>query len=123
MLAHVPERDLHPPEFHLYVLPQRGEAAVFAVAIDQWPAELLLQTANGPGQARLRNAAQPCRGCEIERLSQIDEVADLIEFHSSSARPMSTTKTASNFAGLLLLALRLIGWLAFGGSDQLSPAL
>ena len=27
-------------------------------------------------------------GCEIERLSQIDEVADLIEFHSSSAPPI-----------------------------------
>lgn len=35
----------------------------------------------------------------------------------------STTKTASNFAGSVLLALRLIGWLAFGASDQLSPAL
>src|SRR3546814_15522628 len=54
----------------------------------QWPAEFFLQSANGPGQARLRNAAQACRGGEIERLSQIDEVADLIEFHSSSARPI-----------------------------------
>src|SRR5215469_5642842 len=35
----------------------------------------------------------------------------------------STTKTASNFAGLLLLALRLIEWIAPGPSDQLSPAL
>src|SRR3546814_7463564 len=59
-----------------------------SVAIDQWPAEFFLQSANGPGQARLRNAAQACRGGEIERLSQIDEVADLIEFHSSSARPI-----------------------------------
>src|SRR3546814_18588524 len=58
-----------------------------AVAIDQWPAEFFLQSPNGPGQARLRNAAQACRGGEIERLRQSDEVADLIEFHSSSARP------------------------------------
>ena len=36
---------------------------------------------------------------------------------------VSTTKTASSFAGLVLLALRLIEWVAFGGSDQLSPAL
>jgi hypothetical protein len=35
---------------------------------------------------------------------------------------VSTTKTASSFAGRVLLALRLIEWLAFGGSDQLSPA-
>jgi hypothetical protein len=36
---------------------------------------------------------------------------------------VSTTKTASSFASRVLLALRLMGWLAPGGSDQLSPAL
>src|SRR5260370_20300879 len=41
----------------------------------------------------------------------------------SSLSSVSTTKTASSFAGLALLALRLMGWLAPGGSDQLSPAL
>lgn len=35
---------------------------------------------------------------------------------------VSRTKTASNFAGSVLLALRLIEWIAPGGSDQLSPA-
>lgn len=35
---------------------------------------------------------------------------------------VSRMKTASNFAGSLLLALRLIEWTAPGGSDQLSPA-
>ena len=34
----------------------------------------------------------------------------------------SRTKTASSFAGSVLLALRLIEWIAPGGSDQLSPA-
>ena len=41
----------------------------------------------------------------------------------SSLSSVSTTKTASSFAGRVLLALRLMGWLAPGGSDQLSPAL
>jgi hypothetical protein len=31
-------------------------------------------------------------------------------------------KTASSFAGSVLLALRLIEWIAPDGSDQLSPA-
>lgn len=35
---------------------------------------------------------------------------------------VSRTKTASSFAGSVLLALRLIEWVAPGGSDQLSPA-
>jgi hypothetical protein len=35
---------------------------------------------------------------------------------------VSRTKTASSFAGSVLLALRLIEWIAPGGSDQLSPA-
>src|SRR5215470_12035987 len=35
---------------------------------------------------------------------------------------VSRTKTASSFAGSVLLALRLIAWIAPGGSDQLSPA-
>ncbi len=35
---------------------------------------------------------------------------------------VSRTKTASSFAGSVLLALRLIAWVAPGGSDQLSPA-
>ena len=35
---------------------------------------------------------------------------------------VSRTKTASSFAGFALLALRLIEWIAPGGSDQLSPA-
>jgi hypothetical protein len=35
---------------------------------------------------------------------------------------VSSTKTASSFAGSVLLALRLIEWIAPGGSDQLSPA-
>lgn len=34
----------------------------------------------------------------------------------------SRTKTASSFAGSTLLALRLIEWVAPGGSDQPSPA-
>ena len=33
---------------------------------------------------------------------------------------VSRTKTASSFAGSVLLALRLIEWIAPGGSDQLS---
>ena len=35
---------------------------------------------------------------------------------------VSRTKTASSFAGSVLLALRLIEWIAPGGSDQLAPA-
>src|SRR4051794_39219943 len=35
---------------------------------------------------------------------------------------VSRTKTASSFAGSVLLALRLIEWSAPSGSDQLSPA-
>lgn len=35
---------------------------------------------------------------------------------------VSRMKTASSFAGSVLLALRLIEWIAPGGSDQLSPA-
>jgi hypothetical protein len=35
---------------------------------------------------------------------------------------VSSTKTASSFAGSVLLALRLIEWIAPGRSDQLSPA-
>ncbi len=35
---------------------------------------------------------------------------------------VSRTKTASSFAGSVLLALRLIEWIAPGDSDQLSPA-
>lgn len=35
---------------------------------------------------------------------------------------VSRTKTASSFAASVLLALRLIEWIAPGGSDQLSPA-
>src|SRR5262249_52747910 len=35
---------------------------------------------------------------------------------------VSRTKTAISFAGSVLLALRLIAWIAPGGSDQLSPA-
>src|SRR6185437_10192977 len=35
---------------------------------------------------------------------------------------VSRTKTASSFAGSVLLALRLMEWIAPGGSDQLSPA-
>jgi hypothetical protein len=35
---------------------------------------------------------------------------------------VSRTKTASSFARSVLLALRLIEWIAPGGSDQLSPA-
>jgi len=34
---------------------------------------------------------------------------------------VSTTKTASSFAGWVLLALRLIEWLAFGGSALACP--
>ena len=34
---------------------------------------------------------------------------------------VSRTKTASSFAGSVMLALRLIEWVAPGGSDQLSP--
>jgi|SRR6185312_5753038 len=34
---------------------------------------------------------------------------------------VSRTKTASSFAGSVLLALRLIEWIAPGGSDQFSP--
>lgn len=33
-----------------------------------------------------------------------------------------TTKTASSLAGSVVLAFRLIEWVASGGSDQLSPA-
>src|SRR5262249_1681356 len=35
---------------------------------------------------------------------------------------VSRTNTASSFAGSVLLALRLIEWVAPGASDQLSPA-
>src|SRR4029453_9470046 len=35
---------------------------------------------------------------------------------------VSRTKTASSFAGSVLLALRLIEWISPGRSDQLSPA-
>lgn len=35
---------------------------------------------------------------------------------------VSRTKTASSFAGSVLLALWVIEWIAPGGSDQLSPA-
>jgi len=35
---------------------------------------------------------------------------------------VSRTKTASSFAGWVLLAFRLIEWIAPGNSDQLSPA-
>src|SRR5436853_2801245 len=35
---------------------------------------------------------------------------------------VSRTKTASSLAGSVLLSLRLIEWIAPGGSDQLSPA-
>src|SRR4051794_31198566 len=35
---------------------------------------------------------------------------------------LSRTKTASSFAGSVLLAFLLIEWIAPGGSDQLSPA-
>lgn len=35
---------------------------------------------------------------------------------------VSTTKTARSLAGSVLLALRLIEWIAPGDSDQLSPA-
>jgi hypothetical protein len=35
---------------------------------------------------------------------------------------VSRMKTASSFAGSVLLALRLIEWVAPGASDQLSPA-
>jgi hypothetical protein len=34
----------------------------------------------------------------------------------------SKAKAASSFAASVLLALRLIEWIALGGSDQLSPA-
>ena len=54
------------------------------------------------------------------------EVADSLKGYLtgvvSASSLVSTTKTASRFAGWVLLALRLIEWLAFGGSDQLSPA-
>lgn len=40
----------------------------------------------------------------------------------STLSSLSTTNTASSFAGSVALALRLIAWLAPGASDQLSPA-
>ena len=45
-------------------------------------------------------------------------LAGVVRFLSS----VSTTKTASSFAGSVLLALRLIGWLEPGISKKLSPA-
>jgi len=40
----------------------------------------------------------------------------------SSLSSVSTTNTASSFAGLVLLALRLTGWREPGVSWKLSPA-
>ena len=45
-------------------------------------------------------------------------LAGVVRFLSS----VSTTKTASSFAGSVLLALRLTGWLEPGVSKKLSPA-
>jgi hypothetical protein len=53
VIADALHRDHHAAEFRRDVLAKAGQAAVLPVAIDQWPAKLLLQAADGTGQTWL----------------------------------------------------------------------
>lgn len=67
-----------------------------------------------PGERLLHCASSNAWRCRV-RLRYLMGVVSALSL-------VSRMKTASSFAGSVLLALRLIEWVAPGGSDQLSPA-
>ena len=79
-------RDQHAAELEFDILTEAGEPAVLPVTINQRSTKFFLQAADRAGQAWLGDTTKTSSCREIQRLGQVDEIADLIEFHSPSAR-------------------------------------
>lgn len=79
-LVHLPE-DL--AEVGLHDPPKLGQVRVAALPMNQRTAELAFQVLDGPGQGRLRDVAALGGTCEVERVTQGDEIANFLDFHGA----------------------------------------
>ena len=61
--------------------PKLGQMRVAALAVEQRPAQLMLELLDRAGQRRLADVALLGGAREIERARQGDEIADLLHFH------------------------------------------
>ena len=99
-VAHTTHVAADPHELDLHLAAERGQAGVFAVAIDERCAQFLLEALNGAGQARLRNPAKPGGRGEIERFGEIEEVSDLVQFHGGTISARRDCWSGSNLKSL-----------------------
>src|SRR6516225_6149256 len=67
-------------------LAEFGKLRQVPLAIEEWAAELLLETLDGARQCRLRDIASLSGAGEVERFRQGEEVADLKELHRRRPR-------------------------------------
>ena len=63
-----------------------GQVRLVALAVEQQPAQLLLEQLDRAGQRGLGDVALLGRAREVERLAQRHEVADLVHFHRRRSR-------------------------------------